>query len=159
MDGDRRRRLIEGYRQAPLELQRVVEAAPPQALDASPGAGAWSPREILNHLADAELVTAYRVRRMVAEDRPRISAYDENEYAERLHYRSRSVRGSLALIRAVRESTADLLEALRDADWASEGIHEETGVYTVETWLARQEEGDHVREHTEQLRRALAGRS
>ena len=159
MDAETRRRLIESYRNAPLELQQVVEAAPSEALDRRPDDGNWSPREILSHLADAELVTAYRVRRMLAEDRPPIAAYDENEYAARLHYRARSPRGSLALIRAVRESTADLLEALTDADWGSEGVHEETGAYTVETWLARQEHGDHVREHVEQLRRALAGQS
>lgn len=157
MDAARRRRLIESYRRAPLELQEVVASAAPETLDRRPAGDAWSPREILSHLADAELVTGYRVRRMVAEDRPPIAAYDEEEYAERLHYRSRSARGSLALIRAVREATADLLEALTEEDWGSEGVHEETGVFSVESWLARQESGDHVREHTEQLRRALAG--
>ena len=120
-------------------------------LDTRPAETEWSPREVVHHLADSEMTSAIRLRRLIAEDHPVIAAYDERAFARRLHY-ERAIQASLEAFRAARLTTAEILERLRDADWEREGTHSESGRYTVETWLdiyAR-----HAIEHAEQIRRA-----
>jgi len=55
--------------------------------------GKWSAREIVHHLADSEMTSAIRLRRLLAEDKPVINGYDEAECARRLHY-DRPIEGS-----------------------------------------------------------------
>ena len=106
----------------------------------------------MHHTADSELTSAIRLRRLIAEDEPDVGAYDEELFARRLHY-DRPLDASLAAIRAARESTAEILDRLDEADWARGGTHPEHGRYTVETWLRVYAE--HCHEHAEQLRRAI----
>jgi len=39
-------------------------------VDARPALGKWSAREIVHHLADSEMTSAIRLRRLIAEERP-----------------------------------------------------------------------------------------
>jgi hypothetical protein len=43
--------------------------------------------------------------------------------------------GSLELFKAVRRSTAELLDRMSDADWSRQGVHTEHGAYGIERWL------------------------
>src|SRR5205814_5017356 len=101
---------------------------------ASPGPGEWSARQVVHHLADSEMTSAIRLRRLLAEDRPVIVGYDEPEFARRLHY-DRPIDGSLAAFRSARESTAELLDRLDEDEWARQGTHTESGRYAVDDWL------------------------
>jgi hypothetical protein len=94
-----------------------------------------------------------RLRRLLAEDRPTIHAYDEAAFARKLHYGSRPVEPALAALRAARETTLTLLEQLSDEDWSRTGTHTESGPYSVETWLEIY--AAHAHDHAEQIRRAL----
>ncbi|HEX6548854.1 MAG TPA: hypothetical protein VF134_08950, partial [Candidatus Dormibacteraeota bacterium] len=109
-------------------------------------------RQIVNHVADAELVSAARLRRLLAEDQPHIPAFDQDEYARRLRASERPVRAALSLVWAIREVNAELLTTLDDSDWRRGAVHEETGRYTLEEWLADKRDSDHVREHITQIR-------
>src|SRR5207253_570865 len=82
--------------------------------------GEWSPREVVHHLADSEMTSAIRCRLLLCEDHPFIRAYDESEFARRLHY-DRPLDTSLDALRAARRSTAEILHRLDDADWARAG--------------------------------------
>jgi hypothetical protein len=135
MDQEDRARLVQQYRDGYAAVADALARIPPSALDARAAPGRWSPREIVHHLADSEMTAAIRLRRLLAEDRPAIQGYDQDEFARRLHY-DRPHEASLALFRAVREATVELLERLQPADWLREGTHSEVGRYTVETWLS-----------------------
>ncbi len=80
-----------------------------------------------------------------------IVGYDEREFSRRLHY-ERPIQASLDAFRAARQTTAEILERLSDADWTREGTHSESGQYTVETWLEIY--AKHGLDHAEQIRRA-----
>ena len=112
--------------------------------------GEWSAREIVHHLADAEMTGAIRLRRLLAEERPEIVAYDEEEYARRLHY-DRPLGASLEAFDAARRATAELLEHLTATEWQREGTHSETGRYTVEAWL--EVYAEHAHDHAAQVLR------
>ena len=57
------------------------------------------------------MASAIRLRRLIAEDRPVIQGYDQDEYARRLYYQ-RPIQASLDVFRAARETTAQLLERM-----------------------------------------------
>jgi hypothetical protein len=153
MDSAARKELVNQYKDGYRVVTEALEKISDRELDARPAPGKWSAREIVHHLADSEMTSAIRLRRLIAEERPAISGYDEEEFARRLHY-DRPIESSLEAIHAARRSTADLLDRLTEAEWKREGTHTESGRYTVENWLeiyAR-----HAHNHAEQIRRARA---
>ena len=153
MNAAERRVLIERYREGYAELVAALAEITRDELDAHPFPGEWSAREVAHHLADAEMIGAVRLRRLLAEDHPTLAEYDEQEYARRLHY-GRPIESSLAVVEAVRRATSDLLRRMTEAEWARGGAHTELGDYSVERWL--QGYAAHCHDHADQIRRLRA---
>jgi hypothetical protein len=151
MDLARRRALIERYRDGYRVVAEALDGANGPELDARPGPGEFSARDVVHHLADSEMTSAIRLRRLIAEDGPTIQGYDEAEFARRLYY-DRPIEASLEAFRAARRSTADILDRLSDAEWSRVGTHTESGHYTVETWLEIY--AAHAHDHADQIRKA-----
>ena len=57
-------------------LASLLEAIGPEKAVVPPAPGKWSPAEIVCHLADCELVFAFRLRQTLAEDAPVIQPFD-----------------------------------------------------------------------------------
>ena len=95
MDTSERKRLIDKYREGPAEVDRALAGISEDALDFRIAEGEWTPREVVHHLADSEMTSAIRIRRLIAEDQPLIVGYDQEEFARRLYYQ-RPIEGSLA---------------------------------------------------------------
>lgn len=151
MDERMREALIGQYRQGYTVIAEAMLKITAEELDARPGPGKWSVREIVHHLADSEMTAAVRLRLLLAQDRPAIQGYDQDEFALRLHY-DRPHETSLELFRYARQSTAELLERLTPADWRREGTHSEAGPYGVEKWLEIY--APHAHKHAAQIRAA-----
>lgn len=151
MDQKAREKLIEKYRDGYAAITEALLKVTDDELDARPGPGKWTAREIVHHLADSEMTAAIRIRRLLAEDRPEIKGYDQDEFARKLHY-DRPHEISLELFKYVRDSTAELLERMSPSDWLREGTHSEVGRYTPETWLTIY--GEHAHKHALQIRAA-----
>ena len=154
MDADRRSALVAQYEAGPAVLLAAVEGLSPAELDRRPADGGWTPREVVHHVADSEMTSAIRLRRLIAEDDPLIVGYDGDEFARRLHYAGRPIEPALAAVAAARSTTAQILHGLTDAEWARTGTHSESGAYGVEHWLEIY--AVHCDEHADQIRRALA---
>ncbi|HEV2109405.1 MAG TPA: DinB family protein [Thermomicrobiales bacterium] len=122
-------------------------------LDACEACGEWPPREVVHHLADSEMTSALRLRRLLVEDQPEILNYDQDAYARQLWY-DRTIDASLAAFRAVRETTGELLMRMSDADWDRAGTHSESGRYGALDWLEIY--AVHAHDHADQIRRARA---
>jgi len=151
MDGTKRQDLVDQYKAGYAEVERALEGITETELDGRPAPGTWSPREVVHHLADSEMTAAVRLRLLVAEDRPAIRGYDQDEFARRLYY-DRPIAASLAAFRFARESTGEILDRLTEAQWAREGTHSESGAYSVERWLDIY--AAHAHGHAAQIRRA-----
>jgi hypothetical protein len=147
-----REELIKRYREGPAVLADAVSRLSGRQLDHKPADGGFSAREVVHHTADSEMTSAIRLRRLVAEDNPQIAGYDPDLFAARLHYASRPVQPSLDAIKAARESTASILEALSQAEWDRAGTHSEMGEYSIDTWLELY--AAHCHDHADQARRA-----
>jgi hypothetical protein len=81
MDLERRRALIERYREGPHVVEAALAGASDAALDARPADGGWTAREVAHHLPDSEMTGAIRLRRLIAEDQPVIQGYDQDLFA------------------------------------------------------------------------------
>ena len=144
---------VERYRGGYAAVAAAVAAAGPDRLDLA-AMGGWTARQVVHHLADAEMTSAIRLRRLLAEDAPVIAAYDENAYADVLRYAERRVEIALRAIEAARETSAELLDLLTEEQWARTGTHSESGEYGVAEWLRIY--AAHPYDHAAQIRAAAA---
>ena len=148
--------LLRRYVDGPDAVRRAVEGLTDQQLDqpaADDPTSGWTARQIVHHLADSEMTSAIRLRRLLAEDDPVLTAYDENAFAQRLHYDRRPIAPSLDAMAAARATSAQLLEHLTDDEWERAGTHEESGRYSVDDWLRIY--AAHGEDHADQIRRAV----
>jgi len=148
-----RAELIEHYRTGMADLDDALAGITEEELDRPEADGEWTARQVVHHLADGEAMSYARLRRLVADDVPVIQGYDEPTFAKRLHY-DRPIATSLAVVRAVREASLELMAVMTPEDWAKTGIHSEHGTYSVDFWL--EVYAQHVHEHADQIRRARA---
>jgi hypothetical protein len=87
----------------------------------------WSLIEILQHLADSEVVWGYRVRKVLAEERPQLVGFDQDLWARRLDYAGARRDQALAVFKSLRAAHVTLLRGLSEEDFARVGIHAERG--------------------------------
>lgn len=131
------RRLLEDYRNGPLLLPAVLAGMTSDQLSAAPIPGKWSTRQVICHLADAELLYADRFKRIIAEDQPPLRAMNPDVYVARLGCDRRDPAVELETIDAIRRHIAGILESLDEADFRRIGIHSEDGPLTLQTLLER----------------------
>jgi len=148
-----RRALLDRYATGFAEVADALDGATDEELDRH-GPSGWSSRMVVHHLADSEANAYVRLRRLIAEDDPRIVGYDEEEWSRRLHY-DRPIETSLEVLQAVRGASEQLLRTLTDDEWARTGTHTESGSYSVDEWLGIY--AGHSPDHADQIRRARRG--
>jgi hypothetical protein len=149
MDRATRDALVAKYKDGYAEVANALDGTTDAELDRRPAPGKWTAREIVHHLADSEMTSAIRLRRLLAEDRPLIVGYDQEEFARKLHY-DRPIADSLDAFKAARTTTAAILDRMTEEEWAREGTHSESGRYTVLQWL--QIYAAHAHNHAAQIR-------
>jgi hypothetical protein len=145
--------LIERYQQGYQAVVDGVRGLSEAELDARPAPGEWTPREIVHHLADSEMTSAIRLRRLLVEHEPVIQGYDERAFAQRLGYAERPIEAALDALSAARGTTAEILARMTDADWLRSGTHTESGRYSAEDWL--QIYSAHTHDHAAQINQCL----
>ncbi|GIW19493.1 DinB family protein [Tepidiforma sp.] len=141
------------YARGPSLVRAALSGAGPAELS-RPGSGGWSVRDVLVHLADAELVRAARLRFILADEAPPVlPAFDEERWKRRLSYLWRSPEAALALYDALVFSNLELLRQCDAAAFGREGIVAGEPVSAAE--LVRRGAA-HGAEHAAQVR-ALRG--
>ena len=120
--------------------------------------GKWSIREVVQHLADSDLVWGYRLRMVLAEDRPPLTGYDQDLWAERLRYDEANVEHALGDFETLRRANLRLLASLSADDLRRVGVHAERGEESVEHMIGLYAGHDlvHLRQ-LDRIRRAVAG--
>jgi hypothetical protein len=107
-------------------------------------------------MADSEAQSYARLRRLIAEPAgSAIQGYDEAAWAENksLGYTELPVENSLAVFKAVRAASLDVINRLKPADLERYGNHSETGKYTVGDWIRIYTK--HSRVHADQMMEAI----
>lgn len=150
MDTKRRTELLQKYRTGHQAVVDALANLRDEELDRSSAADDWTPRQIVHHIADSEMTSAIRLRKLVAEDNPTIEGYDEKVFAESLT-RDRPIEPSLEAVRWARESTMQILDRLTEDEWKKAGTHTELGPYSVERWL--EVYAAHCHDHADQIKK------
>jgi hypothetical protein len=109
------------------KLERLVKNVPAVNLKRRPSSGQWSVGEIIAHLTDAEIVNAYRIRKILSEPGSTISAYDQNLWEANLNYQQRDPAHDVKNFGQLRDMNLAILRDLSDEQWERFGMHEERG--------------------------------
>jgi uncharacterized damage-inducible protein DinB len=136
----------------PDALDELLAGVDEDTLRAPEEPGKWSVLQVLWHLADAELVHRYRLRRAVAQE-DAIVGYDQDAWAERLRYADADRDEALSLIRTLRPSTLRWVRGLPSDELQRAGLHEERGRESVGHMIRLAAGHDLV--HRNQIRRIL----
>jgi uncharacterized damage-inducible protein DinB len=114
------------------KLARLIQGRSSAKLRKRPAPGKWSVAEILAHLADAELVIAWRMRSILGAPGTAIQAFDQDAWVAAGNYNKRDPRKSIELFRAVRGANLALIKSLSPAQRKHYGQHAERGRESIE---------------------------
>jgi hypothetical protein len=91
----------------------------------------WSVIEVVQHLADSDLVAGFRTRMMLTEDRPTLQGYDQDRWASELRYREVALAQALDQLRGLRVANLALWSSLTPQQSERVGLHSERGPESV----------------------------
>ncbi len=148
--------LLELQQRTARVIAEILRDATEEQLQQRPGPGKWSIGEILAHLAEDEIATAWRYRQMVEHNGIELAGFDQDLWARLGGYAARAPRESLELFRLLRQANVQFLQQLSAEQWECYGIHAERGRISVRQ-LATHMTG-HDENHVEQIRRMIAAR-
>jgi hypothetical protein len=138
------------------KLSRLTKGASTAKLRKRPAPEKWSPAEILAHLADAEIVTSWRVRAILGAPGTPIQAFDQDAWVVAGKYAKRDPRKSLEQFRVLRDANLALYKSLSPEQWKHHGLHAERGEESIER-IVRMMAGHDIN-HLEQVAALLASK-
>jgi hypothetical protein len=136
-------------------LERRTSRLDEAALRRPEAPGKWSVVHVIQHLADAELVTSFRARMVLAEAQPQLQSYDQDRWASVLRYAEVPLDLALAQLRGLRNANLRLWRTLTPEQRARAGLHSERGLESVDLMIQMMAGHDLV--HRRQIDRILGG--
>lgn len=116
----------------PGRIHRLIKGRSKTFLRKRPGENRWSVAEILAHLAESEIVFAYRLRLVVSAPGTPIQAFDQNVWQSNAGYLVKNPKEASDLFAEFRAGNVAFLKSLTDEQWLSFGMHSERGKESVE---------------------------
>lgn len=114
-----------------------------------PAPAKWSAAQIVSHLADCEIVFAFRLRQTLAEDNPTIQPFDQDKWAAQ--YSGIPAAQALESFSALRQWNLRLIRAALPDAAGRTMTHPERGTMTFQTVVETM--AGHDLNHLAQLRR------
>jgi hypothetical protein len=148
---------VEVLRATLAEVEQLAAAVSAEQLSRAPAPAEWSPREVLSHLADSDLMCAVRVRMIVTQDRPSLVGYDQDAWTARFGGLDADARETIERWQVLRRANLRTYASLSPDEWQRFGVHTERGAESAR--LTVQMQAGHDRMHLDQVRRALTATS
>ena len=129
---------MEVLAETPAALQKAVAGLTPEQDGTPERPGKWSVRQVVQHLADSELVGGFRFRMVLAHDAPELPGYDQDLWAQRLRYQDNDIADALqdfAYLRRInlrllrRATPDDLKRVMRHAERGDEPLGQMIRLY------------------------------
>jgi hypothetical protein len=122
---------VDVLKKTPAALAKAIKGLSARQLAKREAPGKWSIRHVLRHLADSEVVWGWRLRMVLAHDRPPLTGYDQDLWAERLGYDTSDAKESLAEFGVLRKGNLRLVKGATEDDLKRVGMHAERGEESV----------------------------
>lgn len=117
---------LETVEKSPKQIAAAVSGLPEKVLRYKPSPEKWCVHEILGHLADIEIVYAFRLRQMLADKKPVIAPMDQADWARNLGHVQTPPVELVALYGLNRHANLRLLHRLKPGDLEKSAYHPET---------------------------------
>jgi hypothetical protein len=115
----------------PDALRMVTKGIGRHKLATPEAPGKWSLVQVVQHLADSEIVGAFRFRMVLAHDRPPIPGYDQDLWANRLKYSEADLDNALDQFTSARRANVRLFQSTTPAERERFGVHSERGEESI----------------------------
>lgn len=92
-------------------------------LDETYREGGWTARQVIHHVADSHTNAYVRHKRILTEDHPRLTPYDETRWAELADVQAVPIEVSLEILKGLHLRWAALLATCSDAQWERTAHH------------------------------------
>jgi uncharacterized damage-inducible protein DinB len=125
MMADELKEHIDSAEKDPKKIAAAISGLPDSTLRYKPAPDKWSILEILGHLADMEILNAYRMRQMVADKNPTIAPIDQDAWACNLGYLDEQPAELVAQFGLTRHHNLKLLRRIKPADLEKGAFHPE----------------------------------
>ncbi len=132
----------------PEALARAVAGLTPEQEGTPEAPGKWSIRQVVQHLADSELVGGFRFRMVLAHEAPELPGYDQDRWAERLHYDEADLSTALSDFAVLRRANLRHLRRATPEDLQRVMRHSERGDEPLERmiWMYAGHDQVHLRQ-------------
>lgn len=125
------RKPIDVLERTETALRAAVTGLSPKQLATREAPGKWSIAQVLQHLADSDLVWGWRLRLVLSHDRPTLTGYDQDAWADRLDYEHADPEQAVRDFGVLRAANLRLLQRATPADLDRVGMHVERGEESV----------------------------
>jgi hypothetical protein len=146
---------LDAAQRSPKEIAAAVSGLSDKVLRYKSSPDKWCMLEILGHLADIEIVYGYRLRQILADEKPIIAPLDQDAWARNLSYLDSPPSELVAFYGLARHHNLRLLRTLRASDLSKSAYHPEIQRnVTVADLVERM--GGHGAAHLQQIERLKA---
>jgi uncharacterized damage-inducible protein DinB len=151
-----RSKILLEIAELPGRLRDAVEGLSEAQLDTPYRPEGWTVRQVVHHIADANLHAFVRTRYALTMDKPTIMPFDEVQWANLKDASTGPVEPSLVLLEGLHARWSELLDSLNDSDWERVFVHPEGGPRTVAKHIASYaHHGRHHTAHITELRKRM----
>jgi hypothetical protein len=147
------RNALEAISATTARLAGIVSMLGPAGVERKPAPDKWNAREILCHLADTEIVFAFRLRQSLAEPDHIIQPFNQDNWAAT--YGAFDIQAALATFAIVRGWNLTLIRSLPAHAFSKELTHPERGRMTFQVLVETM--AGHDLNHLRQLETIIPG--
>ncbi len=146
---EKRKAWIGQIADAPARLRKTMSGISAADLDTPYREGGWTPRQIVHHIADAQMNAFMRFKFALTEENPSLGAFDQDAWAARADSTASDPGPSLDIIEGLHSRFVTLLHSMTPADLSRTYIHSQRGAVSLDFNL--QLYAWHVSHHAAQL--------
>nr|WP_285841985.1 DinB family protein [Sutcliffiella horikoshii] len=130
-------------------LRKSIEGLTEEELRFKPAPDKWSIHQILIHIADSELVSTQRIKKVLAEEEPILFSVDQDAWADGLGYDQLDREEYLQLFKLLRSSMQPILKSISPEQVERVGVYPDAGKFSIKQLLEYRVK--HVQGHLSQI--------
>jgi uncharacterized damage-inducible protein DinB len=151
-----RKELLAQLAEIPAQMRAAVAGLSDEQLDTPYRPEGWTVRQLVHHLADAEMHWYLRTKMALTENSPTIQPFEESDWAKLVEARTGPVEPSLRLLEGLQPRWIETFRSLSEDQWERSLNHPERGILVMKSLLPMHVwHGRHHTAHITELRKRM----